>query len=597
MRIFLRSLSYFRDDLPHIVLQLVLIVLQTVIGLLQPFPLAILVDVVVLHAPATYWVYRMFFAIVPSHSQLVQIIALAVATLVLRLMQEVLSMYQTLLRIRIGYSGLMRVRCELFGKLQVLSQSYHKSQPQGDAIYRVSYDTFGFQTMLAVASGVLLNVLTLVAMAWIMFSMNWKLALLALSIAPPLFWTIRHFGKVLEEKSTKAHEVDADLTTTLQRSVASISLVQAFGREAEEYARFNNTVRNSVDTWLKLHWHEVVYWLWIGTIFAIGGAMVFGYSGFLIYKGVLSVGSINIFRDYIARMYEPLSALSGTGATVAGGMAGVKRVFEVLDLDPMIKDSPDAIRLPKQPRVLELDQVGFEYLPGTPVVEGITATIRPGEMVAFVGESGVGKTTLLSLLPRFYDPTAGAIKLDGHDLRQIKVRDLRQHIAVVVQENIILPTSVAENIAYGRPDATDEQIHRAAELAGAAAFIDKLPDQYETQISESGQNLSGGQRQRIAIARALLTEAPIMILDEPTSALDPQHEQLITETLANLKRHRTIILVSHRLSTVADSDQIFVMDLGRIVERGTHRQLLEKRGLYFQMARHQLKLEDPVEVA
>jgi subfamily B ATP-binding cassette protein MsbA len=597
MRIFLRSLSYFRDDLPRVVLQLALIVLQTVIGLLQPFPLAILIDAVVMHAPATHWVYRLFFKLVPSHNQLVQIIALAVATLVLRMMQEVLSMYQTLLKIRIGYSGLMRVRCDLFRKLQVLSQSYHKSQPQGDAIYRVSYDTFGFQTMLAVASGVLLNVLTLVAMAWIMLSMNWKLTLLALSIAPLLFWTIKHFGKVLEEKSTKAHEVDTDLTTALQRSVASIGLVQAFGREAEEYARFNNTVRNSVDTWLKLHWHEVVYWLCIGTVFALGGALVFGYGGFLIYKGVLSVGALNVFRDYIARLYEPLSALSGTGATVAGGMAGVKRVFEVLDLDPVIKDSPDAMKLPKQPRVLELDQVGFEYLTGTPVVEGISATIRPGEMVAFVGESGVGKTTLLNLLPRFYDPTSGAIKLDGHDLRKIKVRDLRQHIAVVVQENIILPTSVAENIAYGRPDATDEQIRRAAELAGAAAFIEKLPEKYETQISESGQNLSGGQRQRLAIARALLTEAPIMVLDEPTSALDPQHEQLITETLAGLKRHRTIILVSHRLSTVADCDQIFVMDGGHIVERGTHAQLVALRGVYFKMAKHQLKLEEPVEIA
>jgi subfamily B ATP-binding cassette protein MsbA len=597
MQAFLRALGYFRDDLRRILLHLLTIVLQTIVALLQPFPLAILIDSIVAATPSTHWLHRLFFKLAPTDNRLIQIIALAALTLILRLFQELLTMYQTLLRIRIGYAGLMRVRCDLFRKLQELSASYHKSQPQGDAIYRVSYDTFGFQTMLTVATGVLLNALTLVMMGWIMFAMNWKLTLIALSIAPLLFWTIKKYGKTLEEKSTAAHEKDTELTTALQRSVATIGLMQAFGREADEYARFHNTARNSVEIWLKLHWEEVVYWLLIGMIFALGGAMIFGYGGYLIYKGVLSVGALYIFLSYLARLYEPLSALSSTGASAAGGMAGVRRVFEVLDLEPVIRDAPDAIALPRQPRILELDHVGFEYRSGEPVVQDIHAIIPPGRMVGFVGTSGVGKTTLLSLLPRFYDPTAGAVKLDGHDLRKIKLRDLRAHIAVVVQENVILPTSIAENIAYGRPHATDDQVRRAAELAGAAPFIEKLPEKYETQVSESGQNLSGGQRQRIAIARALLTEAPILVLDEPTSALDPQHEHLITETLRDLKRHRTIILVSHRLSTVADCDEIYVMDGGRIIERGTHDQLIAQRGLYFTMAKHQLKLESSLSPA
>lgn len=216
-------------------------------------------------------------------------------------------------------------------------------------------------------------------------------------------------------------------------------------------------------------------------------------------------------------------------------------------------------------------------------------------MVAFVGQSGVGKTTLLNLLPRFYDPTQGGILLDGHDLRNVKIASLRQHVALVLQENVVLPTSVAENIAYGWPKATLAQVRKAAEMAGAAEFIEKLPGKYDEQVSESGQNLSGGQRQRISIARALLTEAPIIVMDEPTSALDPQHEQLIIETLRRLKGHRTIILVSHRLSTVADCDRIFVMHEGRIVEQGTHDQLVAQHGLYFKMARHQMKLADPAE--
>ena len=213
-------------------------------------------------------------------------------------------------------------------------------------------------------------------------------------------------------------------------------------------------------------------------------------------------------------------------------------------------------------------------------------------MVAFVGESGVGKTTLLSLVPRFYDPWQGAITLDGHDLRQVKVGDVRRHVALVLQENVVLPTSVRENIAYGRPGATDAEIRRAAELAGAAGFIDKLEHGYAEQISEAGSNLSGGQRQRISIARALLTEAPVIVMDEPTSALDPQHEQLITETLKGIKGLRTLVLVSHRLSTVADCDRIFVMDGGHIVEEGTHDALVARRGLYYKMAKHQMKLDD-----
>jgi ATP-binding cassette, subfamily B, bacterial len=231
---------------------------------------------------------------------------------------------------------------------------------------------------------------------------------------------------------------------------------------------------------------------------------------------------------------------------------------------------------------------------GEPVLRGVSVKIEPGQIVAFVGSSGVGKSTLLNLLPRFYDPTGGAIRFDGIDARQVRVKDLRRHVALVLQESVILPTSVAENIAYGRQGATREQIRQAATLAGAAEFIEKLAEGYDTQIAEGGSNLSGGQRQRISIARALLTEAPIVILDEPTSALDPHHEQVFTDALRSLKGSRTIVIVSHRLSTVADCDQIFVMDGGRIVEQGTHDVLVEVGGLYAAMARQQRLVHVPL---
>jgi ABC-type multidrug transport system fused ATPase/permease subunit len=234
--------------------------------------------------------------------------------------------------------------------------------------------------------------------------------------------------------------------------------------------------------------------------------------------------------------------------------------------------------------------VSFEYRSGEPVLRDVSAKVTPGEMVAFVGPSGAGKSTVLNLLPRFYDPTDGAVRFDGHDLRAVKLKDVRAHVALVLQENLILPTSVRDNIAYGRADATDADVRKAAELAGAHEFIQRLPDGYATVLTESGQNLSGGQRQRIAIARALASESPVVVLDEPTSALDPQNEQMVTETLRSLKGKRTVVIVSHRLSTVSDCDRIYLMEEGRVVEQGTHESLIARRGAYYRMARHQMKL-------
>jgi ATP-binding cassette, subfamily B, bacterial len=601
MNLYLRALRYYRGEYVRIAISLGMIALMTLSGLLLVYPVAILVDSVFGDKGVTGHVSAAFFAVAPD-DKVGQVIALAGMMLGLGLLQQVLQMFQTLLGIRIGYGGLMRVRCDLFRKLQELSLAYHKSQPQGDAIYRLSWDTYGIQSVVqGFMQSVVVNSLTLIFMVTIMLSNNWRLTLVGLCVAPVLYWTTKFYGKILQKKATEAKEVESQLTTTIQRSASTIGLVQAFSREKDEYARFETNVTNSVAAYLRLHWQEVLFWMMVGSILALGSAIVLGYGGYLVYQDQyvnklggegFTVGKLTIFLGLLTQLYGPLRNLSGSASMLATGVAGCKRVFEVLDRDPIIKDAPNAIHLPRQPRALELDDVVFRYRENANVLDGVTCHVPPGQMVAFVGSSGVGKTTLLNLVPRFYDPVGGAIKLDGHDLREVKVADVRRHVALVLQENVVLPTSVRENIAYGRPDATDAQIKQAAELAGAATFIDALPAKYDEQISESGSNLSGGQRQRISIARALLTEAPVIIMDEPTSALDPQHEQLIIETLKAIKGKRTLVLVSHRLSTVADCDQIFVMDAGKIVERGTHDQLVKQRGLYWRMARHQLKLED-----
>jgi len=586
----LRILSYFRPDAWRIALSLLLILLSTLLALLWGFPLAILIDSFS-GQKQEQWLYLIFYNLTPQESPIAKILFLAGLMLVIRVGSELLRMWQSILSIRVGLHGMMRVRCDLYRKLQTLSAAYHRSAPQGDAIYRVAWDTYGFQGILNVLVTILVSTCKLVLMVAIAWSFNWQITLMALLAAPPLLLIFHFYGKTLRLRSVEAKEKDSGFYTVLQRSMSAIGLVQAYNRQSDEYRHFDKTVHNSARAYYNLHWHEVMYWLLIGVVFAFGATLVFGYGGYLVSTGALTLGTLTIILAYIADLYDPLSRLSSSGSGWISAMVGVNRVFEVLDRKEPIQDAPNAIDLPRKPRTLFFHEVGFSYQAQIPVLQDVSMTIPPGSMVAIVGASGTGKTTLLNLLPRFYDPTAGGIVLDQNDIRTITLASLRRHIALVHQENIILPTTIAENIAYGRPDATQQQIEHAAESAGAREFIEKMPEKWESQVAENGGNLSGGQRQRIAIARALLTEAPILVLDEPTSALDAEHERLITQTLMNLIRSRTIIIVSHRLSTVMGCDRIYVMEGGKIVEEGDHARLVSQDGPYRRMARHQLGVD------
>ncbi|WP_437578769.1 ABC transporter ATP-binding protein [Sorangium sp. So ce887] len=593
LRFFLRVGAYFKGEWARLGALSLLVCVSIAISLLQVWPVAVIVDLISSGSRNEGFIHRLLLAPLPD-SLLGRVLGLAAMTLVLRVAQECVGMGRTLLNFRIGYGGLTRVRCDVYRKLQALHIGYHRAQPQGDALYRLNQDAAGFHGILNVAVAVLGSALTLAVMICIMASRSLTLTLIALAVVPPLLLTNARFGRALRTKCTEAKEVESQLTTSVQRSMASIGLVQAFGREADEEARFDATLRNSVKAWLRLHQDELRHTLAVGSILGLGIALVLGYGGSLVVEArtgagesSMTLGALTAFLGYLGMLYDPLCKLTGAGAAVQGGVAGAQRVFEVLDRDQAVIDHHDAAALPPEPRVLSLDAVGFEYRPGHPVLRGVDATIRPGEMVAFVGSVGAGKTTLLSLLPRFHNPTHGALRLDGIDTRAVRVADLRRHISLVLQDSILLPTTIAENIAYGRPSATDTEIRKAAEMAGAAGLIEALPDGYGTQIADGGLNLSAGQRQRIAIARALLTDAPILVIDEPTDGLDAEHERTIGESLRALKGQRTIVLMSHRLSTIVDCDQIFVMERGRIVEHGAHEELLRRGGVYTKMARWQ----------
>jgi len=589
MRFYLRAMSYFKQDLLLIGSVLLLIGLSVCVGLLQAWPLGIMADTIT-KQNANDWVHKVFNVMLLPFSKggmPMKIIGLTLIGMFLKVAQDSIALAKNMLNNYLRYNGNTRARSELFQRLQALGPDYHRNKPQGDAIYRVSNDVWGLFGILDGFIATSASLITLIAMIGVMVSRNLTITLVALSAGPMLMLVNWYFSRTLKRTAIETKRVDTDMTTVLQRAMNSISLTQLFGRQFYEQAKFDQSVRRSVRALLKFNWQEQAYPLAVQSIFALWGAAVFGIGSYRAYQHPESfhISDVIAFMAYLGQLWDPLSRIIGFKAGIQGHVASAERVFHVLDQPVSVVDSPDAVHLGVRSRTLTLHDVGFGYGPDAdPVLRSVSACVLPGQMVAFIGPSGTGKSTLLSLLPRLYDPTSGSISLDGYDLRKIKLADVRRHIALVPQDSTILAASISENIAYGRPGATRSQIREAAEMAGAAEFIHNLPEGYDTIITEGGQNLSGGQRQRIAIARAVLSEAPVLVLDEPTSSLDPHHEHLVMDMLGRLRKHRTIILVTHRIETVTECDQIFVMNTGRIVERGTHAQLLAQGDQYTALA-------------
>jgi ATP-binding cassette subfamily B protein len=585
--VYRRAMTYFAPDRAWIALLFVLIAVNVAVGLLEPWPLAILVDRVLTHEPTGDWIHGAFLRLLPDDKP-GQILGLVAIGLALQVIGYASWMCRMMLNYYLNYRGTTRVRFDLFAKLQALGLAYHRTRPQGDAIYRLTTDAFGPWGVTDIVIGTSMAAVTLTLMTAILVARNVWLTLAAFSVAPLIVWSNSQFGMRIYERAIVSKQVDADLTAHIQQAMVRVPLAQAFRREPSELLGFGAAVGRSVGALLRLNWQEQLYPLARDSILALGAAIILGYGGWLVYRdqfvapvaGGMTVGTLIVFMDYLRKLWDPLKWLTEFFAKVRVFEASSRRVFRVIDQPESIVDRPDARPLPVRPRVLALDRVSFGYDERHPVLRDVSAVVHPGQMVAFVGPSGTGKSTLLGLLMRYYDPTAGSVRLDGIDVATARLADVRAHMALVTQDTLMLPTSVAENVAYGRPDAGRLEIERAATLAGAAEFIAALPDGYDTVLAEGGANLSGGQRQRIAIARALHTEAPFLVLDEPTSALDPEHEERLIRTLHALKSLRTVVLVTHRLHSVVHCDQIFVMRGGRIVEHGTHAELLAADGDY-----------------
>ena len=604
MKLFLRAWQFFRPDSARVALVFLLLLAGVGASLLKPWPVAMLVDgVLAASGPTTHHNFILSFtgrgaSASGELSQPAVLLLLCGALLLIHVLHGALCAAHTYLAIGIGLRGLARVRNEVFSCLHRLSLRFHQGSSAGDLIQRAAWDTYSFQTLFQQGLVTFVSgALSLTLMVIVMARLNARLTLVALGVVPLLFLTMRFFGRRMAKRGAAAQAADSQVTSSVQQGIAALPLTLSYTGEEQAARSFGETAARSQEQRLSQHGWEVLYWLGVTFVFALGTAGMTWLGASEVLAGQLSVGQLLVFLAYLAQLYEPLNQLSHVGATVASARAGAARVCELLDTPEEVKDKPDARTVrsskfkvqssklgtgePLEVRgEVRFENVSFGYEKEREVLRGLSFTLAPGESAALIGPSGVGKTTLLNLLPRFFDPTGGAVRLDGADLRDLRVRDLRAQIAVVLQEPILLPTTLAENIAYGRPGATRAEIEAAARAANADAFIRKLPQGYETIVGDGAARLSVGERQRLNLARAFLKDAPILLLDEPTSALDAESEALVVASLGELMRGRTTLIVAHRLTTIRRVDKILVLEEGRLAESGTHEELTRRGGYY-----------------
>jgi ATP-binding cassette subfamily B protein len=575
---FVKIWPYLRTYRWQVVWALAQVFLIAGFELLKPWPLQIVIDDVLGgQKPAVGGFVGRLLSLPPGQLLLLACIGVVIVTLGSGGLTQ-LHYYTT---IRVGQNMVNDLRGALYAHLQRQSLAYHGRQRVGDLLYRITADSFAVQTMIMNGLLPILSaVILLVGMLFVLLPLDPFLTLLALSIVPVLFVLISSFNKKIVEISTEARERESQVYSLVQWTMTAIKLVQAFTKEDEEHRRFMGASRASLRASLRLYNWQTLYSGAVNMIIAGGTAMVIFAGARAVMTGTLSLGQLLVFISYLAQLYTPINQITQSWGMIAGARVGARRVFEVLDTEPDLASG--ARQFPPQGARGEIawSGVGFRYLPETPVLADISLTVSPGMKVAVVGPTGAGKSTLLGLLPRFFDPSEGRVEIDGVDARDYDLKSLRSQISMVLQPPLIFPLSVRDNIAYGRPGADDPAIETAARGARIHERIMQLSEGYETLVGESGVALSEGEKQRITIARALLRDAPILILDEPTSALDVETEALVMAAIERLMQGRTTFIIAHRLSTVRGCDRIIVLRDGGVAEQGTLAELLSRKGVF-----------------
>ncbi|HEX3246766.1 MAG TPA: ABC transporter ATP-binding protein [Chloroflexota bacterium] len=517
---------------------------------------------------------------------------LALGTVLVPLFAGLVGVGQNYLNTTISQQVMFDLRNALYVHLQKQGLRFFTDSRTGEVMSRLNNDVNGVQDVIRdTLAGVLTNVFVVISTIVVILAIDWRLALVALAIIPLFIVPTRRVGQARHQIAREAAEQQSILSSHMQEtlSISGAVLVKSFAAERAEAERFRENSVNLMRTQIRRALVGRWFFMFLGLFAAIGPALIYWYGGWLVIDGAITVGTIIAFIAYLQRLYGPASQLANVHVDVMGAMALFERIFQYLDIEPDVAERPNARDIGVASGELRFEHVSFEYVPGRAALNDVSFEALPGEMIALVGPSGAGKTTVTYLVPRFYDPTGGAITLDGTDIRDLTLESLRQQIGVVSQEPFLFHSSIRENLLYGRPSATDAELEAACRSANIDELISNLPEGYDTVVGERGYRLSGGEKQRLALARVLLKDPRILVLDEATAHLDSTSEALVQQALARAMRGRTSLVIAHRLSTILAADRILVMDRGRLVEQGTHAELVAGSGLYARLYETQFR--------
>jgi ATP-binding cassette, subfamily B, bacterial len=578
--------SYLRPYGFAVICALLQLLFINALELLKPWPLKIIIDNVLSGNPLP-WAFTRHW----SSQELVLLACLGLVVIyVLVGFLRVVHDYTT---IRIGQRMVNDLRRDLYGHVQRLSLSFHNRQQVGDLMYRVTADTLGLQTLTMNGLFTILSAaVLLIGMFVVMMSIDPYLTLLAMAVCPALFGAIAVLNKKMSQAATQARQKESRVYSLAQQSLSGMRVIQAFTKEEDEERRFLKASSESLAADLRLYNLQNMYYAAVNATIAVGTAAVLWLGARHVLAGEISVGTMVVFASYLASLYTPLNSIFQTYGLLQRARVGVRRAFDILESEQRLSEGARTFPPNGARGEISFEGVSFGYRSAEPVLKNIDLRVAAGEKIAIVGPTGAGKSTLVSLLPRFHDPQAGRVTLDGVDLRDFRLKSLRRQIAMILQPPLVFPFTIRENIAYGRPEASIDEIISAARIAQIHDAITKLPQGYDTIVNEQGTNLSEGEKLRLTIARGILLDAPILILDEPTASVDAETEAFIMEGLQQLMAGRTTFIIAHRLSTVKQADQIMVMRGGEIVEKGRFAELLRRSGPFAALYRTQLGLRE-----
>jgi len=565
IQIIKRLLDISRPYLGHVVLIFFVGLLSAPLTLLLPVPIKIAVDSVI-NSSALPEELSFFLpdAILQSKTSLLLFAVIMQVLVVMLIHLQYLVLY--VLQTYTGQRLTLKLRQNLFRHVHLLSFAFHDRRGTADSIYRIQYDATSIEQIVVYGIiSFITSIITLVSMIFIILKINLQLAVIALAILPVLFVLSRRYAVRMRPQYRQVKKMESRVLGIVQEVMGAFRVVKAFNRGESEQQRFESQSEATIRQHTKLAFAESTYGLFINSTIAIGIASVLYIGARNVIAGVLTIGELLMVLTYLSQLYGPLKTISKKVASLQKNMASAQRVFELLDEIPDVKDRPNAIGLKRAKGDIEFKDLKFSHDNRTNVLENISFKVKAGARIGIAGETGAGKTSLVSLLPRFYDPTHGSILLDGRDIRDYKLNDLRDQFAIVLQEPVLFSTTIRENITYAKPKASQQEVENAAKAANAHDFIVNLPDGYDTVVGERGMRLSGGERQRISLARAFLKNAPVLILDEPTSSVDIKTEGLIIDAMEKLMRNRTTFMIAHRLSTLESCDQKIQIDHGQII--------------------------------